>query len=327
MTTSTSSLAIDLATASPLPGLLPVDVDRVQEALASARSPATRRVYASQWGVFTRWAGERGAESLPADPSIIAAYLAERARDGASVATLQVSRAAIAAAHVDANLDDPCAHPGLRRTLSGLARLNGRPPRQALGLTNEVAAAIRASALFPRRLPSGRTETHTTAQSRGLVDIALVSVMRDGLLRRSEASMLTWADIEQQPDSTGRILVQQSKTDQVREGKVLYLGVRSMNDLEAIRPAGAGDTGQMVFRLSGSQIGRRIARACEVAGYPGAFSGHSPRVGMAQDLLTDGASLPGLMEAGRWDSPVMPARYTRSLAAGRGAVAAYHDGT
>jgi hypothetical protein len=46
---------------------------------------------------------------------------------------------------------------------------------------------------------------------------------------------------------------------------------------------------------------------------------------MAQDLAGSGAELPALMEAGRWESPAMPARYTRSQAAARGAVAGYYN--
>ena len=306
------------------PGLVAEDVGRVQEALASSRSPATRRAYASQWRMFTMWTDARGLTNLPAEPSAIAAYLTERSGSGVSVATVQLSRAAIAAAHSDANLDDPCAHPGVRRTMSGLSRMFGRPPMQATPLTSDVAAAIRATARRPRPFPSGRMESESTAERRGLVDIALVSVMRDGLLRRSEASDLVWSDVQRMADGTGRLTVRRSKTDQVSEGKVLFLSATSMADLEAIRPGDSIRADMKVFGLSSSQIGRRIARSCEVAGFAGAYSGHSPRVGMAQDLAANGAELPALMEAGRWESPTMPARYTRSQASERGAVAKYY---
>lgn len=316
-------------TLNPLPappGLKAEDVGRVRDALAASRSPATRRVYASQWRMFVAWTEARGLSCLPADPSAVAAYLTERADSGVSVATVQLSRAAIAAVHSDSDLEDPCAHPGVRRTMSGLSRMFGRPPRQASPLTSDVAAAVRATARLPRQLPSGRTESESTAERRGLVDIALVSVMRDGLLRPSEASELVWDDVSRMVDGTGRLTVRRSKTDQVSEGKVLYLSSTSMADLDAIRPD-VHDHGHLtVFGLSSSQIRRRIARSCEVAGFAGAYSGHSPRVGMAQDLAAHGAELPALMEAGRWDSPTMPARYTRSQAAGRGAVANYHNG-
>jgi hypothetical protein len=46
---------------------------------------------------------------------------------------------------------------------------------------------------------------------------------------------------------------------------------------------------------------------------------------MAQDLVEFGADLPGLMQAGRWKSPQMPARYSEGLAAKRGAVAQMYE--
>ena len=55
------------------------------------------------------------------------------------------------------------------------------------------------------------------------------------------------------------------------------------------------------------------------------FTGHSGRVGMAQDLAKTGAELPALMTAGRWKSSTLPARYTNRQAADRGAVAKYYQ--
>ena len=59
--------------------------------------------------------------------------------------------------------------------------------------------------------------------------------------------------------------------------------------------------------------------------HPRGFTGHSGRVGMAQDLAATGVELPALMTAGRWKSSKMPARYTERQAAGRGAVARYYQ--
>ncbi len=106
---------------------------------------------------------------------------------------------------------------------------------------------------------------------------------------------------------------------------MLYIGRQAMADLAAMRPAGV-KPGDRVFGLSDSQIQRRIAAAARTAGLEGRFSGHSPRVGMAQDLAASGAALPELMQAGRWSSSAMPASYTRFQAAGRNAVAKYYAG-
>ena len=57
--------------------------------------------------------------------------------------------------------------------------------------------------------------------------------------------------------------------------------------------------------ISASQIGRRFRAAAVAAGLGDGYSGHSGRVGMAQALAADGAGLPELMEAGRWESPTV----------------------
>ena len=149
--------------------------------------------------------------------------------------------------------------------------------------------------------------------------------MRDCLLRVSEAARLRWGDVEVQQDGSGRIFVRRSKSDQEGAGSSLYLGETAVKDLLAIRPEAAViDPEALVFGLSISQMERRIRAAALAAGLGDGFSGHSGRVGMAQDLSAAGAELPELMTAGRWRSPEMPAVYTRRQAAGRGAVARYY---
>src|SRR6516162_8087199 len=55
------------------------------------------------------------------------------------------------------------------------------------------------------------------------------------------------------------------------------------------------------------------------------ISGHSARVGMSQDLVGAGADLAAVMQAGRWKTPMMPARYSEHLLAAKGAVAQYYQ--
>ena len=109
---------------------------------------------------------------------------------------------------------------------------------------------------------------------------------------------------------------------------VVYIGQTAALALQAILPEDAAvvDPTAAVFGLSASQIGRRIDAAAKVAGLGEGFTGHSGRVGMAQDLAASGVELPELMTAGRWKTSRMPARYTERQAAGRGAVARYYQG-
>ena len=67
-------------------------------------------------------------------------------------------------------------------------------------------------------------ETAGVAGRLGLVDIALASTLRDGLLRRSEAAALRRGDVELLADGSGRLHVRQSKGDQEVSGAVLYPG-------------------------------------------------------------------------------------------------------
>ena len=77
--------------------------------------------------------------------------------------------------------------------------------------------------------------------------------------------------------------------------------------------------------LAGGEVPRILKRLARQAGLdPTTISGHSARVGMAQDLVAGGADLAAVMQAGRWKSPSMPARYAEHLLAQCGAVASYH---
>ena len=301
---------------------------RVEAAAGAARSERTITAYRAQWRQFEAWAGAHKLEQMPAHSATVAAYLADRAERGASVSTLRVASAAISAAHRDRGHADPTKHEGVKRTIAGVSRQQAsREKRQARALTAEALAAIRASARTPRPWADGkRQETRERAEARGNLDIALCAVLRDALLRRSEAAALTWADVEADPDGSGRLTVKHSKTDQEGEGAVLYLSPQTMGDLDRIRPA-QPDPAALVFGLGPARLGGRVQEAAHAAGLDGAdlYSGHSGRVGMAQDLVKDGATLPELMQAGRWASHKMPAHYARSELAGQGAIARYHS--
>ena len=92
----------------------------IAAALERSRRPATRRAYACAWKQFQVWAEAEGLESLPADPVVVAAYLAHRAADGLSVASLALDRKAIRHYHGTAGLPTPTASEGVRQTFAGL---------------------------------------------------------------------------------------------------------------------------------------------------------------------------------------------------------------
>ncbi len=297
---------------------------RITEALEGSLAPTTRMNYLSQWRKWESFADESGYPIFPADPMHLADWITRRAAEGQKPGTIRMGLAAVGAAHKQANLASPTEDEGVRAAMRGVTRVAGRAQKQAAGLTAACLAAIRATACVPRIGRGGSLETSGTARARGQLDIAMASLMRDGMLRRSEASDLTWGDLIEQEDGTGRLTVARSKTDQEGEGAVLFVSAPTMEALGAIKPSDADDAVPL-FGLSAEQIGRRISSAATAAGLGGGFTGHSARVGMAQDLARSGTELPALMTAGRWQSPTMPARYTRAEQAGRGAIARYYE--
>ena len=158
------------------------------------------------------------------------------------------------------------------------------------------------------------------------MDLALLSVLRDGLLRLSETHLLTWTDVEFRDNGTALLQLRRSKTDQEGEGVVVYIGKQAADAINAIRPAEElPDPVTPLFGISPRQIGRRVQAAAQAAGLGEGFTGHSGRVGMAQDLAATGVELPALMTAGWWKSSRMPARCTERQAAGGDAVARYYQ--
>jgi len=168
-----------------------------------------------------------------------------------------------------------------------------------------------------------------------LRDVALMLVARDILARRSEMIALQIGDIAFSDNGSATVLVRRSKTDQAGEGETLWLSPRTVANLRewlalacitegaVFRSVGRG--GSVGGLLDPGDVARIFKKLAKRAGLdPEQISGHSARVGMAQDLVANGAAMPEVMQAGRWKSPTMPARYAERLAAGRGAVAQYY---
>ena len=289
----------------------------VAHALESVLSDHTRRVYGAQWRLFTGWCDSVVLRSMPAEPLTVARYLAVRAGDGASIATLRLATSAIAKAHEWAGHDSPGRDRGVRASLKGWGRRLARPQRQAGALTADVLAVIRLTAPKPRARGRG-VETPQQAAERARFDLALVAVLSDGGLRRSEAAALTWGDVQRWDDGSGRITVVRSKTDAEAAGAVVAITPAAMRALDAIRPAGVGGKVK-VFGLSDSQIARRVKAVARAAGLADweFFSGHSGRVGMARRMAQNGAPTHEIERQGRWkQGGGMVGRYTRGESAG-----------
>ena len=193
MTTTASDSQIALREPASLPALRIAD-QGVASALESLLFGNTRRVYGVQWRLFNDWCDLVGLRALPAVPLTVDRYLAARAGSGASIATIRLATSAITKAHEWAKLESPCRDPGVRASLKGWGRRLSKPQRQSGALTADVLAVIRLTAVQPPKRGRG-IETSEQASERAKLDLALVAVLSDGGLRRSEASSLTWGDV------------------------------------------------------------------------------------------------------------------------------------
>ena len=317
--------------ASPQPDTLADVRERMQqlvdEVAEEGRAKTTRYQQGQLWKTFEEWCAVQGMTSLPAEPETVALFVCTQGMDGKRPNTLRGYSASIAAKHRAAGHESPCDDK-LAMVIRGFvnrSKAAGQQEKRAKPLTAEDLEKIRATACNQRTTERG-VERFSTARRRGLVDIALISVMRDALLRRSEAEAILWKHIQILPDGSGRLTIPCSKTDQNGVGVVLYLGAPTMKALEKIRPrhhvmpwADPGE--EKVFGLKAATINERIAAAAVAAGLGDGYTGHSCRVGMAVDLAEAGATMAQLQAVGRWKSPETVARYVGAQLAARSVVA------
>ena len=226
---------------------------RVSDALENAQSVNTRRNYAGQLRQFQSWCHQENYSALPAQSEVVAAYVAELADEGKSMSTIRLAVAAIVDAHRRVGLESPQTA-GVTETLRGLSRQVGVSQKQTRPLDADALAAIRATALNPRKSRGGSLEMEETALRRGRHDIALASVLSDAGLRISEAADLRWRDVLDAEDGAGLVYIERSKTDQAGEGAYVVITPDTLTALKLLREdTGAQSDSESVFGISMSQ--------------------------------------------------------------------------
>ena len=133
-------------------------------ALENAQSENTRRNYASQYGKFRTWCELEGYSPIPTQPEVLATYAAALADDGKIMSTIRLAVAAMVDAHRRVGLKSPQTA-GVTETLRGLSRQVGVRHKQARPLYADALAAIKATALTPRKTRGGSLEMEDTALS------------------------------------------------------------------------------------------------------------------------------------------------------------------
>jgi len=281
-------------------------------------SANTARAMRSDLAIYAAWCEARGVAALPASAETVAAFVDAMAMAKAP-ATVRRYVASIAAAHRAAGCAKTAESEAVRKALQRMHRRRGRRQAQATGLT----WALR------QRLMAATGESLLDARNR-----ALLAVAYDTLLRRGELVALQVSDIVEEPDGAATVLVRRSKADAEGKGATVYLARDSMALVDAWRER-SGVAGGRLFRslcrgavgerLDASQVPRIFKAMAERAGLPaevvGRISGHSTRVGAAQDMVAGGIGMAAILHAGRWKTPSMVNRYGERLLARRSGAA------
>jgi len=212
-------------------------------------------------------------------------------------------------------MDDPTKDPDVTLEMRRMHRKLGRSAKQAGSINLDTLDKMLSA---------------TDNSIRGMRDRALLLVAYDTLCRRSELVSLQVKDvkitIKNGIESTS-ILLRKSKTDQDSMGKWLRLSQRAglalmewINQLPEGQEniyCGLNRAGNTSLHLGGGQVNRIYKRIAEKAGLDESIikgiSGHSMRVGAAQDLLSSGASMPIMMQKGRWSKSDTVMRYVEHI--------------
>lgn len=281
----------------------------------SELAEGTQRLYRHRLSMVERWLDGRELTD-----ETCSAYVKARFEDGVSPSYLAQSVAAVRWSYRARGLDHPCGPDTVRALKRAKRQGRGRGVGQVRGLTfGELTRMAELAAGCGKLF--------------GLRDAACLRVGWDGLLRVGELANVQVDHVSFEPDGSGRLLIPHSKTDQQGRGRVQYLGPPTVAAIEAWMDASAIEDSYLWRRVTRqgtiprnepvhTQTLREIIQTwAAAAGIEGRISGHSLRVGAAQELARRGAAVPLLMAAGRWASPDMVARYTRHIDAGESAVA------
>jgi site-specific recombinase XerD len=285
-----------------------------------AYSAYTLRAQKADGAIFQAFCDGRGESFLPAEPATIRAFIEHEVKAGKKPATIRRYVATIARAHIGARLLNPCSGEAVRLALKKMGRETSARQAQARALGWTEIKEFIASAGAGLRADRER---------------AMLCVAYETLARRSELVALEVRDIEFMPNGTGQALIRRGKTDAEGQGRVAYLSRETVRWL-TVWLEHAKITEGAVFRrlidaeqiggaLNPGSIARIFKRVAQWIGMPARFvaevSGHSTRVGAAQDLAGLGIDLAAITQAGGWRSTRMPLQYAEKINAARSGMA------
>ena len=283
--------------AIPDTGVLTIsDSDRIRIATAwEALSVNSRRSYQGAWERCGQWLTDKGLSIDDLSDELMAVY----------IATIAVSVAAVKWFFGNVRSEDRNWQTTENKLRSIRRDSKTRGPGQVAPLTYNLVDRICSQA-----------EADTKKPLAGLRDSAIIRLMSDCLLRVSEVAAVNCGDFK---DNT--LTIRQSKTDQLGEGRVLFVGDETVQVIEELKAKANISRGALfrrvlkngkmtTIRLTPEAIREIIKKRSQgIREVKGRVSGHSLRVGSAVSLARGNASLVEMQVDGRWKDSRMPSHY------------------
>jgi integrase len=218
--------------------------------------------------------------------------------------TIRRKCASISAIHRYGYFEDPSKHPEVKIAIRKINRKLGTRFKQARPINRHMLDKM----------------LHACGDDlRGTRNRMILLLAYTKLRRRSELTSLRVEDWTQCGDGQSLILLRQSKTDQTREGVLLALDIETTYAVKHwIELAGISDGfllrgvrgNRLNLTMDPGQISRTFkSLALKAKLDPEQISGHSTRIGAAQDLLSGGASIGQIMAKVGWGKVDTVMRY------------------
>jgi site-specific recombinase XerD len=285
------------------------------EKIDGAYAPSTIRAYREDFEDLIKFAELHNQSALPADHQMITRFIQHLINRGKKSASIRRAIAGISSIHTLSGEIDPTKSIDVKLTLKRMHRAIGRYSHQALGINKDKLDALLAV---------------TDNNLRGCRDRALLMTAYDTLCRRSELLSLRAEDIDEQMINHQKhtvIFLRRSKTDQDAHGKWLpvsettYKAINEWLNQSKIKSGflfrGVDRANKLTEKLDNSQLAKIYKKLAKRTEFDEQeiknISGHSTRVGAAQDLLLSGASLAIIMNKGRWSKADTVMRYVEKV--------------
>ena len=247
----------------------------------------------------------------------MAVYIATLDAEGRTPATIAVSVAAVKCFFANVRNEDRSWQTTENKLRSIRRDSKTKGPGQVAPLTYNLVDRI-----------CSQSEADTRNPLAGLRDSAIIRLMSDCLLRVSEVAAVNCGDLKE-----NTLTIRQGKTDQLGEGRVLFVGDETVQVIEELKAKTDISRGALFRRVlkNGKMTTTRLTpeairgivkkRSQGIRGVKGRVSGHSLRVGSAVSLARGNASLVEMQVDGRWKDSRMPSHYASAEIAQNSATA------